>query len=215
MIEQAQRDKGAAEEARLATEREAPKIADATKEAEEARRARQEAEQRLAQIRGDISAQEARQHAPAQATAQTYDDANAAANRGDYSAALRIIRPLADRGNAKAQGFLGLMYAEGWGVPQDYGEATKWYRRGANEGDYYSEVSLGLMYRDGRGVPQDYIHAYLWLNLAAQSNEPADVPGHHTPAQIAAMGRDYVARLMTTAQIAEAQRLASEWKPER
>ena len=63
------------------------------------------------------------------------------------------------------------------------------------------------MYRDGQGVPQDYVRAYMCSNLAAQSSEPADVPGHYSPAQIAKMGRDDVARHMTTAQIADARDL--------
>jgi TPR repeat protein len=44
----------------------------------------------------------------------------AAHKRGDYATALRLIRPLADQGDADAQNILGLMYAQGRGVPQDY-----------------------------------------------------------------------------------------------
>jgi len=51
-------------------------------------------------------------------------------------------------------------------------------------------------------VPQDYAQAHKWFNLAAASGD-AD----------AVSNRDRVAAKMTPAQIAEAQRLASEWKP--
>jgi uncharacterized protein len=44
----------------------------------------------------------------------------AAHKRGDYATALRLIRPLADQGDADAQNILGLMYYSGRGVPQDY-----------------------------------------------------------------------------------------------
>jgi uncharacterized protein len=152
---------------------------------------------------------------PAAAPADWFEDASAAYNRDDFATAIRIIRPLAEQGNAKAQAFLGLMYAEGHGVPQDYAEAMKWYRRAADQRDTNALMFVAFMYRDGHGVPQDYIRAYMWLTLAAQSNEPANVPGHYTPAQTASMGRDDVARHMTPAQISEAQKLASEWKPER
>ena len=48
--------------------------------------------------------------------------------RGDYVAALREFRPLAERGNVMAQISLGYMYDKGLGVAQDYTEAAKWYR---------------------------------------------------------------------------------------
>src|SRR5271163_410553 len=50
----------------------------------------------------------------------------AAHKRGDYATALRLIRPLADQGDADAQNILGLMYYSGQGVPQDYVIAHMW-----------------------------------------------------------------------------------------
>jgi len=145
---------------------------------------------------------------------QTYDDAAAAINKHDYVAALRVLRPLADRGSPKAQELLGVMYLRGWGVPQNDVEAISWFRRAANQRAAGGEIWMGLMYRDGTGVQQDYVTAYMWLTLAAESNEPADVPGHYTPAQSAAMSRDDMARYyMTPVQIEAAQKLAKEWKP--
>jgi uncharacterized protein len=58
------------------------------------------------------------------------------------------------------------------------------------------------MYANGRGVPQDYIIAHMWLNLAAASGD-----------KNAVTNRDRVAALMTPTQVAEAQKLAREWKP--
>jgi hypothetical protein len=62
------------------------------------------------------------------------------------------------------------------------------------------------MYKDGKGVPQDYVRAYMWLNLSTAS-QPAGF------AEFSAKQRDEVASKMTPAQIAEAQKLAREWKP--
>ena len=45
----------------------------------------------------------------------------------DYATALRELRPLAEQGHAGAQSFLGWMYYEGKGVPQDDKTAVKWY----------------------------------------------------------------------------------------
>jgi hypothetical protein len=146
------------------------------------------------------------------APADWYKDANAAVNRNDFATALRIIRPLADQGNAKAEGFLGIMHYEGYGVPQDYAEAMKWYRRAADHGNAGAEFFIGMMYRDGKGVPKDYIQAYLWLNLASSSSEPQGP--HMTLGKMASEVRDIeVASKMAPAQIADAQRLAREWKP--
>jgi membrane-associated protease RseP (regulator of RpoE activity) len=52
---------------------------------------------------------------PAASSTSAYADANAAINRQDYAAALHIVQPLADQGEAKFQVLLGLMYSEGMG----------------------------------------------------------------------------------------------------
>jgi TPR repeat protein len=94
------------------------------------------------------------------------EDADAALKRRDYATALRLIRPLAEQGDASAQ------------------------------------YNLGVFYDNGLAVPQDKVRAYMWFNLsAAQGSEGA------------AAFRDLIARRMTPAQIAEAQKLAREWKP--
>jgi TPR repeat protein len=46
-----------------------------------------------------------------------WEDAAAAYSRGDYATTLRLLRPLANQGDAGAQYNLGLMYAKGDGVP--------------------------------------------------------------------------------------------------
>ncbi len=51
--------------------------------------------------------------------ARQLEDAEAAYAKGDYATALRLFRPLADQGNAKAQYNLGSMYPVGWGVLRD------------------------------------------------------------------------------------------------
>ena len=54
--------------------------------------------------------------------------------KGDYATALHAWQPLAEQGDARAQYNLGVMYAEGEGVPQDYKAAVQWYRRAAEQG---------------------------------------------------------------------------------
>jgi uncharacterized protein len=130
------------------------------------------------------------------------DAADAAYAKGDYATALRLLRPLADQGDAAAQYNLGVMHANGRGVPQNYTEAAKWYHLAADQGDAPAQSNIGGLYAIGQGVPKNYISAYTWLSLsAAQGN------------QIAIKRRDIIARHMTPAQIAKAQKLAREWKP--
>ena len=44
------------------------------------------------------------------------------------------LREKAEKGDAGAQISLGLMYANGEGVPEDDVEAVKWYRKAAEQG---------------------------------------------------------------------------------
>ena len=68
--------------------------------------------------------------------------------------------------------------------------------------EYCRQHNLGVMYAQGNGVPQDFVLAHMWTNLAAAQ-------GHEG----AKSGRDVLAKRMTSEQIAEAQRLAREWRP--
>ncbi len=169
----------------------------------------------------------------------------AALDRGDYATALQEFKPLAEKGHAKAQLALGhmyelgrgvpqdsaeavkwyrkaaeqghaaalydlgLMYASGLGVPQDYADAAKWYRKAADKGFATAMLSLGFMYTAGQGVPQDLVSAWIWFDRAASRYPPG--PNRNE----AARARNRVAAKMTPEQIAEAQRLAQEWKPKK
>jgi len=129
-----------------------------------------------------------------------YNEGAAAWKRGDYATALREWRPLADKGDARLQFYIGFMHAKGMGTPQDYAGALTWYRRAAALGDADALNNLGIMYDRGLGVPQDYAEAHKWYNLAASL-------GHKD----AAANRDAVAKEMTPADISRAQKLAREW----
>ncbi len=169
------------------------------------------------------------------APAADFEAGLAAYNRGDYAAAYREFLPLAEQGHADAQYFLGDMYRRGRGVPQSDAQAVEWTRKAAEQGmaraqsargDMYrkglgvpqsdvqavewyrkaaeqglagAQFNLGDMYRRGRGVPEDYVQAYAWFNIAAAQGD-----------QDAAEGRDSLRKIMTDAQLAEAQTLSAE-----
>ena len=171
------------------------------------------------------------------------EDGVAALDRGDYASALRLLGPRAKQGDARAQSKLGYMYAEGLGVPQDWAEAAKWFRKAAEQGDAraqvclgnayslgegvpqdYAEaakwfreageqgeacaqVSLGSMYFVGQGVSQDYVQAYMWLRLAVAHSSDQDC----REASVAVLVM--LKATMTPQQIAEAEALATNWKP--
>ena len=124
----------------------------------------------------------------------------------DFTEALKWCRLAAEQGYATAQFNLGMMYGNGAGVPQDYAEAVKWRRLAAEQGNARAQINLGLMYDHGQGVPQDYAQAHMWSNLAASRAKGDDVKKF-------AETRDAIAARMPAAQLAEAQRLAREWKP--
>jgi TPR repeat protein len=62
------------------------------------------------------------------------EDADAAIKRRDYATAVRLIRPLAEQGDANAQYKLGVFYDNGLGVPQDKIRAYMWLNLSAAQG---------------------------------------------------------------------------------
>ena len=120
----------------------------------------------------------------------------------DLAEAVRWFRKAAEQGDAEAQFLLGSCYQSGDGVPKDVTESAGWFRKSAEQGHPLAECRLSARYLIGEGVPQDYVLAYKWANLAA--------------AQGAAYGvevKKLAVKYMTRDQIAEAQRLAREFKP--
>lgn len=88
--------------------------------------------------------------------------------RGDYAAALHLLRPLAERGNREAQNNLALMYLVGQGVARDPRQAAEWYRKSALQGYSHAQNSFANMYDEGVGVKQDSRQAAYWYRKAAQ-----------------------------------------------
>ena len=123
-------------------------------------------------------------------------------SRGDYATALRERRPLAEQGDPIAQFRLGSLYENGDGVPRDFAKARQWYEKAAAQGEAKAQFYLGIQSAYGEGGPRDLVQAHMWYSLAA-GNGNAHAPGY----------RADLARQMTPAQIAEANKRAREWKP--
>jgi hypothetical protein len=149
---------------------------------------------------------------PEAATAQAdrrYAEANSAASRGDYASAIRLWQRFADAGDGVSQYNLGQTYEAGQGVAQDFATAAEWYRRAAESGIPHARLNLGIAYALGRGVPRDLLQAYKWLSLATAAYRTDEDRSR------AVKARDLVATKMTSDEVAEAQRLAREWKQPR
>jgi hypothetical protein len=116
--------------------------------------------------------------------------------------AAKVLRPLAEQGQAKAQNLLGTCYNSGiGGVSRDYAEALKWYRKAAEQGYGDALANMAYMYGGGFGVPKNYVLAEMYVELAE---------AQHADAFGLKMTRAVVRQHVTAAQTAEAKKRASE-----
>ena len=158
-----------------------------------------------------------------------------AVQSGNFATALQEFQRPAERGNAKAQHNLGLMYRKGQGVSQDDRTAVKWCRLAAEQGLADAQFNLGTIYSKGQGVPQDDKTAVKWWRLAAEqglAHAQTSLGGMYAAGEgvirdnfyahmwgnIAASNgnedgsklRDVVENAMTSADISTARKLARE-----
>jgi len=124
----------------------------------------------------------------------------------DYVRAAQILTELAPHGDPTAQTYLGYMYANGKGVPQDFIVAAGWYRCASQQGVARAQYQLGLMYDKAQGVPQDYVKAYALVNLAVAKAGPEREPW--------ARVRDAIASKLSLRERTLAQQMAFEGVPE-
>jgi uncharacterized protein len=122
------------------------------------------------------------------AAAGPLEESRTALESGDYAEVLRLLRPLANQGNATAQAQLGVMYANGQGVPHNDAQALVWFRKAAEQGNAIAQASLGAMYAGGRGVPQDYAQGVAWFRKAPSKETP---PRRATSARCTAPAKAY------------------------
>jgi S1-C subfamily serine protease len=121
----------------------------------------------------------------------------------DHEEAVKWYTKAAEKGHAEAQLKLGLMFNSGQGVTQDDKEAVKWFAKAAEQGLAISQFVLGYMYYEGEGVIEDYVEAYKWALLAGLNGQP-----------VAELKQSLGSKMMPS-QIAEAQKLAREFKPKK
>jgi TPR repeat protein len=137
-----------------------------------------------------------------------------------YAEAFKWFRLSAEQGYAGSQDALGDMYSNGQGVLKNEAQGVLWYFRAANQGFPHAQLMLGLTYSIGdAGLPQDWVHSYMWLSLAA-ANASLIADGSRGGLEWAKIAKDAIsarnstATFMTREQLAEAQKLVREWKPQ-
>ena len=99
----------------------------------------------------------------------SWEEATKAFAKKEYAAAVKLFRPLAEKGNALAQYQVALMHRMGLGVTKDQKEAKKWSRLAAKQGNADAQLMLGSLYwkADGQESP-DVVRAYMWYEASAQ-----------------------------------------------
>jgi len=99
--------------------------------------------------------------------AESFERGLQALERGDYAEAYCLWRPLADRGDAEAQYYLGWLYANGYGLRIDPMTAAGWWKQAAASGHAEAQFALGLAYSAGEGVGKNDEMAVHWYRRAA------------------------------------------------
>jgi uncharacterized protein len=133
--------------------------------------------------------------------ADALQDAATATARKDYAGALRLLEPLAQVGDARAQTQLAMLYHHGLGVTEDDRQAAQWYERAARQGHAPAQFQLANLYAYGHAQPADGSDA---MRLAAQWYFEAARQGH-ADAQYA-LGILFLAGSGVTQNAAEARK---------
>lgn len=138
-----------------------------------------------------------------------FEEAVQSLQAGDYDTALKEYQTLADQGDARGHFGVGYMYHYGHGVPRDQVEAVKHFRTAANNGNIPARQYLGILFQKGDGIEKDLVAAHMWYTLYSKV-APNDRDRAYTRDTVSKMERR-----MTPEQIAQAKKLAAEWKPEK
>jgi TPR repeat protein len=142
----------------------------------------------------------------------------------------------AQRGDARAQFWLGSAYEQGSFGNVNLQEALRWFKKAAAHGDPDAQDALGQMYQEGEGLLQNYRLAAKWYRRAAEHVPDLGAAGQGRNnlglLYLDGLGvpKDYVRAYMwfslvedntnlsdvkdemTPAQVQKAERLVAEWK---
>jgi len=110
-----------------------------------------------------------------QATAGGIIEAMDIIAKGDYRTGVKLLGPLARKGNPEAQYLLGRAYSHGEGVDPDPAKAVKWLELAAEKLHYKAANTLGKLYASGKGVKINADLAAKWFTRAAEIAEATGI----------------------------------------
>ncbi len=87
--------------------------------------------------------------------------------KANYATALKVWEPVALRGDARAQYYVGEIYEKGMGKQPDHKLAAMWYLLAAEQGYPPAQMTIGRMYETGTGVEKNLTKAMNWYRKAA------------------------------------------------
>jgi TPR repeat protein len=133
-----------------------------------------------------------------------YENGNGVAE--DKTKAMQLFEKAAMQGNLFGQTNVARCYQLGIGVPKNYERAVEWLQKSAAQDWADSQYYLGYAYLRGVGTAMDKVLAYAWFNISSSrpSLEDTTADAKLTSSQIEAA--------LTSEELAEAQRLSSNWK---
>ncbi len=96
---------------------------------------------------------------------------------GNYNRSFELLYPLAERGYARAQFRIGVMYRYGRSVSKNSDLSEKWFTSAlpailnfAQKGVAWAQTDLGTAYELGFALKQDFERAAYWYQLAANQD---------------------------------------------
>lgn len=102
-------------------------------------------------------------------TEQVFELGRQAFEAKDYKLARRTFKPLAKKGDATAQLFMGIIYDRGLGVERDLRRALSWYEKSAEQGSIKLQYELGARYLYDKEIRRDYNKIVYWWQKAADA----------------------------------------------
>ena len=108
----------------------------------------------------------------------------------------------AEKGDAKAQRNLGMMYFNGNQVKKDNRAAAKWWHKSAAQGNVSAQLHLALLHIKGIGIPKDILTGYAWLHIAG-NNGAGNILGENEPLYLSLTDKNYYNAEKKVERIAE------------
>jgi hypothetical protein len=99
-----------------------------------------------------------------------FNDGWIAYTNEDFRGAAKQWKPLAEKGDAKSQTNLGILYFNGKGVLKDYKKAISWFEKAGDQGEAEAQFILGKVYIEGDGVSKSLKTAKYWVQLAYEND---------------------------------------------